>query len=77
MRRMAEIALDINNAPRDPLAPTAAYGVVLHSSSWYGEDNILDLSKYNHEGHPQQVRLAETFLGIAESLRIPRGSLLR
>jgi hypothetical protein len=33
MRRMAEIALDINNAPRDPLAPTAAYGVVLHSSS--------------------------------------------
>jgi len=60
MRRMAQIALDIqNNAPRDPLAPAAA--IILSSYS-----QALDT-----------VRLAETFLGIAESLRKPRGSLLR
>lgn len=60
LRRMAHIALDVqNNAPPDPLVPTSA--TVLSSYS-----EALDT-----------VRLAETFLGIAESLRKPRGSLLR
>jgi len=60
LRRMAEIALEVQNtAPQDPLLPAAA---TLDSS--YSE--ALD-----------SVRLAETFLGIAESLRKPRGSLIR
>jgi len=60
LRRMAQIALDIqNNAPRDPLIPAAT----TVSSSY---TQALDT-----------VRLAETFLEIAESLRKPRGSLIR
>lgn len=58
LRRMAQIALDVqNNAPHDPLLPATA-----HVPSSYTE--ALDT-----------VRLAETFLGLAESLRKPRGSL--
>ncbi|EGN93599.1 hypothetical protein SERLA73DRAFT_145243 [Serpula lacrymans var. lacrymans S7.3] len=60
LRRMAQIALDVqNNAPRDTLAPAAATVLSTYAQA-------LD-----------SVQLAETFLGIAESLRKPRGSLLR
>ncbi|KAG2340343.1 hypothetical protein BDR05DRAFT_889963 [Suillus weaverae] len=59
LRRMSQIALDIqNNAPRDPLAPQAATVTSSYTQA-------LDT-----------VQLAETFLGIAESLRKPRGSLI-
>jgi len=60
MRRMVQIALDVqNNAPQDLLTPTAATVPSTYTQA-------LDT-----------IRLAETFLGIAESLRKPRGSLLR
>ncbi|KIK47712.1 hypothetical protein CY34DRAFT_191735 [Suillus luteus UH-Slu-Lm8-n1] len=59
LRRMSQIALDIqNNAPRDPLVPLAATVTSSYTQA-------LDT-----------VQLAETFLGIAESLRKPRGSLI-
>jgi hypothetical protein len=59
LRRMSQIALDIqNNAPRDPLVPPAATVASSYTQA-------LDT-----------VQLAETFLGIAESLRKPRGSLI-
>ncbi|KAI0253465.1 hypothetical protein BJV78DRAFT_1153081 [Lactifluus subvellereus] len=59
LRRMAELALEAQNeAPHDPLLPTAAN---IPSSFATALDS---------------VRLTETFLGIAESLRKPRGSLM-
>ncbi|KAI6027001.1 hypothetical protein EDC04DRAFT_213063 [Pisolithus marmoratus] len=59
LHRMVEIAQDAqNNAPTDPLAPTAM--TVMSSYT-----DVLDT-----------VQLAETFLGIAESLEKPRGSLM-
>ncbi|KAI6143616.1 hypothetical protein BKA82DRAFT_3983845 [Pisolithus tinctorius] len=59
LRRMAEIAIDVQNkAPKDPLAPAAA----------------TVMSSYNQA--LDSVQLAETFLGIAESLRKPRGALM-
>jgi hypothetical protein len=78
LRRMADIALEIqNNAPRGVVLPAAAnvpsyFTTALDTVSTpaFGVDmlqNNNDLS---------QVRLTETFLGIAESLRKPRGSLM-
>ncbi|KAI0253468.1 hypothetical protein BJV78DRAFT_1153084 [Lactifluus subvellereus] len=59
LRRMAELALEVQNeAPHDPLLPTAAN---IPSSFATALDS---------------VRLTETFLGIAESLRKLRGSLM-
>ncbi|OJA14319.1 hypothetical protein AZE42_01557 [Rhizopogon vesiculosus] len=59
LRRMAQIALDIqNNTPRDSLAPPATAVASSYTQA-------LDT-----------VQLADTFLGIAESLKNPRGSLI-
>ena len=78
LRRMADLALEIqNNAPHDVLLPAAAavpssFATALDTVSTmaFGSDIIHD------ETNPSQVRLTETFLGIAESLRKPRGSLM-
>ncbi|KAK0489058.1 hypothetical protein IW261DRAFT_1602879 [Armillaria novae-zelandiae] len=61
LRRIAQIALDVQN--NAPPDPNASAAASRIDSS-YAE--ALD-----------SVRLAETFLGIAESLRKPRGSLLQ
>ena len=79
LRRMAQIALEVqSSAPRDPLLPATA---LVDSSFAEALDTvrcdcftILIRIILNQEN--SQVRLAETFLGIAESLRKPRGSLL-
>jgi hypothetical protein len=75
---MAQIALDIqNNAPRDPLIPAATTVSSSYTQALDTVRMIFMLFKYILEAHPKQVRLAETFLEIAESLRKPRGSLIR
>ncbi|KAH9965565.1 hypothetical protein BGW80DRAFT_1345251 [Lactifluus volemus] len=62
LRRMANLALEIqNNAPRDPQGLRSAAASIPSSFAI-----ALDT-----------VQLAETFLGIAESMRKPRGSLMR
>ncbi|KDQ64241.1 hypothetical protein JAAARDRAFT_27866 [Jaapia argillacea MUCL 33604] len=70
---MANIARQVQNgAPQDPLHPLvpSSYTEALDSVRIFTiVPNALDQSL--------QVRLAETFLAIAESLRKPRGSLLR
>jgi hypothetical protein len=77
---MVRIALDIqNSAPRDPLTPPAA---TVLSSYTQALDTVrmppfTSLCITGLKAHPEQIRLAETFLGIAESLTKPRGSLLR
>ena len=78
LRRMADLALEIqNNAPGNALLPTAAnipssFTTALDSVSTYASG--IDVIR--HKLNPSQVRLTETFLGIAESLRKPRGSLM-
>ena len=73
---MAHIASEVqNSAPPDPLLPAAAivpssYTEALDTVSWL-KSLLARLLSYNCI----QVRLAETFLGIAESLRKPRGFL--
>ena len=74
LRRMTQVAKEVEaTAPRDPLLPP-------HVESSYA--TALDSVRFNH-GHSQakanleQVRLAETFLGLANSLRKTRGSLIR
>jgi hypothetical protein len=74
---MTQIALDVQtNAPHDPLLPAAAnvpssYSVALDTVSFSKMLFVTRRLIYN----VNQVRLAETFLGIAESLRKPRGFL--
>lgn len=73
---MAQIAREVqNNAPQDPLLPPAAR---IESSYAEALDTVSRVSKISPSADPGylQVRLAETFLGIAESLRKPRGSLM-
>ena len=78
LRRMADIALEIqNNAPRGVVLPAAAN---VPSSFTTALDTVstpafgVDMLQNNND--LSQVRLTETFLGIAESLRKPRGSLM-
>jgi len=78
LRRMANVALGIqNDAPRSPLRPSTAS---VPSSFAIALDTVRELHHPSRRGSPDvevtQVRLAETFLGIAESLRKPRGSLM-
>ena len=78
LRQMVQIALDIqSNAPQNLLVPAAS--IVLSSYS-----QALDTVGMRHylvclssQARLKQIQLAETFIGIAESLRKPRGSLLR
>lgn len=72
LRRMAQIANEVEaRAPQDPMRPlvassyTAALDTVRHK---------LLLRLLSDDVF--QVRLAETFLGLADSLRKPRGSLV-
>ena len=76
---MAQIALDVQrNAPPDPLFPAAAR---VPSSFCTALDTVSTLTRRACEPKRlninPKVRLAETFLGIAESLRKTRGSLMR
>ncbi len=75
---MAQLALEIqNNAPRGrgpattsiPSSFTVALDTVSAPDILH-EDNEKRMLKLS------QVQLAQTFLGIAESLRKPRGSLI-
>ena len=73
---MAQIALDIQSSvPRDPLLPQAAS---VESSFAEALDSVSHCSKLSGFGTNcvPKVRLAETFLGIAESLKKPRGALM-
>jgi len=76
VQKIAQLALEAqNNAPHDPLHPAAAtvpssYTEVLDTVSW---PNALHFPATDFDCN--QVRLTETLLGIAESLRKPRGSL--
>jgi hypothetical protein len=73
---MAQVADEIQQkAPPDPLSPTetripSSFNTALDtvSDDAPAQTNEVDVSK---------VHLAETFLGIAESLRKPRGWLMR
>ena len=73
---MAEVALEIqNDAVRRPMPST------LPSSFTTALDTVSILISFKKTSALQiliffQVRLAEAFLGIAESLRNPRGSLV-
>jgi hypothetical protein len=69
---MAEVALEIqNDAFRRPMLPT------LPSSFTTALDAVSILTpSIEKNTNVIQVRLAEAFLGIAESLRNPRGSLV-
>ena len=73
---MAQVAREVEaTAPRDPLLPPDA-----HVESSYA--TALDSVRPDHviyiiEANLKQVRLAETFLGLANSLRKTRGSLIR
>ena len=72
---MAQVAREVEaTAPRDPLLPPEA-----HVESSYA--TALDSVRFHHaihtEANMEQVRLAETFLGLANSLRTTRGSLMR
>jgi hypothetical protein len=75
LRRMADVALEIQNSPAHdvlrPAAPTvpSSFTTALDTVSNHasGKDMVTN---------PSQVRLTETFLGIAESLRKQRGSLM-
>lgn len=77
---MADLALEIqNNAPGNALLPTAAnipssFATALDTVSTHAPGTDMIRSKINLS--LSQVRLTETFLGIAESLRKPRGSLI-
>jgi len=75
---MADIALEIqNNAPRGAVLPAAAN---VPSSFATALDTVstpaFGVDMFHNNNDPSQVRLTETFLGIAESLRKPRGSLM-
>ena len=77
LRRMAQIALEVqNNAPQDPLLPV---GASIPSSYTEALDTVRGQCLcFRPRALTQdfyQVRLAETFLGLAESLRKPRGFL--
>lgn len=72
---MAQVAREVGaTAPRDPLLPPDA-----HVESSYA--TALDSVRFDYATHTEanleQVRLAETFLGLANSLRNTRGSLIR
>ena len=74
---MAQVALEVQNtAPQDPLLPATAS---VPSSYTEALDTVRDqwllLYPRGIDVNFYQVRLAETFLGLAESLRKPRGSL--
>ena len=76
LRQMAEVALEIqNDAFRRPMLPT------LPSSFTTALDTVSTLTPFYKDivyrfTDVIQVRLAEAFLSIAESLRNPRGSLV-
>lgn len=72
---MAEVAREVEaTAPRDPLLPPGAYVDSSYATA-------LDSVRFNHATHTdadlEQIRLAETFLGLADSLRNTRGSMIR
>lgn len=73
---MAEIALDVQRtAPADPMRPA------LPSSYVEALDSVRRCPRFIHTRLTNsslhlQVRLAETFLGIADSLAKPRGALM-
>jgi hypothetical protein len=74
---MADLALEVqNNAPGNALLPAAAipssFATALDTVSTRAPGSHMIRNKINLS----QVRLTETFLGIAESLRKPRGSLI-
>jgi hypothetical protein len=72
LRRMADLALNLQNkAPRPaPATIPSSFDTALNTVS-------TNVYRYNsNQANPYQVRLTETFLGIAESLRKPRGSLM-
>lgn len=73
LRRMAELALKLqNNALRlAPATVPSSFATALDTVSTHVSG--IDVS---NQANPSQVRLTETFLGIAESLRKPRGSLM-
>jgi hypothetical protein len=77
---MANLALDIQtNAPRNQMGSAATS---IPSSFTIALDTVRrlippDMIRKSHHIDTIQVQLAETFLGIAESLRKPRGSLMR
>lgn len=71
---MADIAVEVQRtAPADPMHPivpssyTEALDTVRKSTFCISFILLIQL----------QIRLAETFLGIAESLRKPRGALMQ
>jgi hypothetical protein len=71
---MADLALNLqNNAPRPaPATIPSSFATALDTVSTHVSGIDIIQTKTN----PYQVRLTETFLGIAESLRKPRGSLM-
>jgi hypothetical protein len=78
LRRMADIALEIqNDALRGVVLPAAAN---VPSSFAMASDTVstpaFGIDMFQNNNYPSQVRLTETFLGIAESLRKSRGSLM-
>jgi hypothetical protein len=77
LRRMAQLATDIQNrAPPDPLHPAvpSSYTEALDTVSKFRNHSYL---KHLSDHDKTQIQLAQTFLGLAESLRKPRGSLIR
>ena len=72
---MAQIAREVEaTAPRDPLLPPDAH---VESSYAAALDSVRSIvSLIPREANLDQVRLAETFLGLADSLRKTRGSLI-
>ena len=76
LRRMTEIALEIqNNAPRSRgLVATSIPSSFTVASNTVSTPNLV--LREENDAEPSQVQLAETFLGFAESLRKPRGSLI-
>ena len=74
---MAQRALEIQDeAPHDPLFPAAAR---IPSTFTTALDTVCTLAPHTrtNKANILKVRLTETFLRIAESLRNTRGSLLR
>ncbi|KAF8262190.1 hypothetical protein EI94DRAFT_721094 [Lactarius quietus] len=78
LRRMAQLALEVqNNAPRGQGPPTtsipSSFTVALDTVS---TPNIVREENEHRMLKSFQVQLAQTFLGIADSLRKTRGSLI-
>ena len=77
LRRMAEVAGEVQRANIDPTRPTVPSSYIEAEDTVCVTPKISICSIHRFCIVFNQVVLAETFLGIAESLRKPRGSLIR